>query len=512
MTRTGTSIRARIRSRARDRGRAWSLLLGAVVLGSAVTATANPTSRVPWPDGAHGPTDDEVDQLIEEAVGLDDRETQGEFLEAFERGEASEEIFLQQEDVDLRTYDHDRIFQFGDTTFAHEFINAEGYASGPRKLTPPSRVHKGARGGLDNYSCAGCHSVGGPNGSGSFAQNTLAEGDGARASSSNPRNPLAILGSGFVDLLGREMTADLARVRDEAVARAKASRAAVSVELVTKGVSYGTLRVDRAGNLDTTGVEGISPDLVVRPFGWKGTTASIRRFDEEALRIHFGIQSSVLITRNQHTPDPARLGSGPKWWDPDDDGTAREIEEGTLSALEVYAAMLEVPTVLPPAAPELRRRWARGTELFDTLGCVACHRRKLTLEGHVFDVMPDTTGGVPVPIDLLSEGDEPRSGKEVALFSDLKRHDMGPGLADPHDAIDRVGRSVFMTRRLWGLAETAPYLHDGRAPTIPEAILAHGGEAKGSRDAFAAMSAEDRGSVHVFLLSLTRASKPLVTR
>jgi CxxC motif-containing protein (DUF1111 family) len=57
------------------------------------------------------------------------------------------------------------------------------------------------------------------------------------------------------------------------------------------------------------------------------------------------------------------------------------------------------------------------------------------------------------------------------------------------------------------LAETAPYLHDGRAATIPEAILAHGGEAQDSRDAFASLSAEERASLHVFLLSLSRTPK-----
>jgi CxxC motif-containing protein (DUF1111 family) len=89
---------------------------------------------------------------------------------------------------------------------------------------------------------------------------------------------------------------------------------------------------------------------------------------------------------------------------------------------------------------------------------------------------------------------------------------MGPELADPHESDDGIPRSVFLTRPLWGLAETPPYLHDGRASTIPAAILAHGGEAKGARDAFAELSTDEQADVHIFLLSLTREPKVRVAQ
>jgi CxxC motif-containing protein (DUF1111 family) len=84
----------------------------------------------------------------------------------------------------------------------------------------------------------------------------------------------------------------------------------------------------------------------------------------------------------------------------------------------------------------------------------------------------------------------------VALFGDLRRHDMGTGLAEEVDEVG-TGRSVFMTENLWGCGSTAPYLHDGRAVTLSEAILEHGGEALTARNNFAANS--------------TTASKHLVT-
>jgi hypothetical protein len=86
----------------------------------------------------------------------------------------------------------------------------------------------------------------------------------------------------------------------------------------------------------------------------------------------------------------------------------------------------------------------------------------------------------------------------VRLYSDLKRHDMGAGLAE---AIDETGHgaSVFITRPLWGVGSTAPYLHDGRAATIEEATLAHGGEALASRTRFAALPPTRQQDVAAYL-------------
>ena len=89
---------------------------------------------------------------------------------------------------------------------------------------------------------------------------------------------------------------------------------------------------------------------------------------------------------------------------------------------------------------------------------------------------------------------------------------MGPELADPHPDSTGLPRERFLTRPLWGLAETAPYLHDGRAATIPEAIEAHGGDAAASRDAFRELSPRQRASLHVFLLSLTRQPRVRYSR
>ena len=116
--------------------------------------------------------------------------------------------------------------------------------------------------------------------------------------------------------------------------------------------------------------------------------------------------------------------------------------------------------------------------------------------------------GTATPVHLFLEVDlsaEPTGFKRrgqgivVPMFADLKRHDMGPDLAEDFGhPLD----SFFTTARLWGVADTAPYLHDGRATTLTEAIMLHGGEAEDARNAFAALSDDDRGAVIAFLRQL----------
>jgi hypothetical protein len=89
----------------------------------------------------------------------------------------------------------------------------------------------------------------------------------------------------------------------------------------------------------------------------------------------------------------------------------------------------------------------------------------------------------------------------VELYSDLKRHNMGSRLAESIDEVG-TGPATFLTRALWGAGSTGPYLHDGRATTLTEAILEHGGEAAASRASFVARSPGDRRALIAFLENL----------
>jgi CxxC motif-containing protein (DUF1111 family) len=100
-------------------------------------------------------------------------------------------------------------------------------------------------------------------------------------------------------------------------------------------------------------------------------------------------------------------------------------------------------------------------------------------------------------------------GYPVWLFSDLKRHDMGKPNAARH--VQRgVARREYLTPRLWGLADSAPYLHDGRAPSLDYAVEGHDGEGEAARAAFAALPFEERNALRVYLMSLRRAPRVVV--
>jgi cytochrome c peroxidase len=104
------------------------------------------------------------------------------------------------------------------------------------------------------------------------------------------------------------------------------------------------------------------------------------------------------------------------------------------------------------------------------------------------------------------------TAKEVPLLSDLKRHHMGQGLRE-HDGFQQgtdvaginVAEDEFLTRPLWGVADTGPWLHDGRAQSLQEAILLHestGSEANDVIEAFRHLDDADQKAVVAFLLTL----------
>lgn len=478
-------------------GRGWWLLALPLALG---TLGFGADDSVPWPLGTSPTELDLVEWVAAEHI-VADRERFEEFLEAAEVGEDTEHITVRQEDIDAGYFSLERLFLFGDAAFTHEFRRLDGY--GRSELPRMHRVHDGHAGGLDTFSCAGCHQQGGVNGSGAKTASALYFADGVHASSAVVRNPPNVLGLGLVQKLGAEMTTLLRYARDGALAEAALSGAPVTVPLEAKGVTFGVIVARPDGTVETSKVEGVDPDLEVKPFGWKGHTARLRRFAERAALVHFGIQSHVLALGYQAKPDPA-LGPGPQWWDPDNDGVQRELSEGTLTAYALYMEQLEVPIALPPSDEGLRERAAYGSALFRDIGCATCHQESLSLIDASWYERSDTTEGAPVLVGLLTDGEHPRGGSNVRIFSDLKRHHMGERLADPHDDPDGIGRDVFLTRPLWGLAESAPYLHDGRAQTIGEAVAAHGGEAQSAADLFSALSDDDRVNIQLYLLSLSR--------
>ncbi len=374
----------------------------------------------------------------------------------------------------------------GRLLFGHAFSRGDGLGHGEASGEPQGpldvpfrRVHSGRFGGPDANGCRSCHWRGGQAGAGAVADNAFLLGDGDRISSADARNAPPLHGAGVREALAREMTESLQAQRDEAIARARREGATLSAELVAKGVSFGTLHVASDGTVDARDVEGIDADLVVRPFGWKGNFRSIRDAVEEALQVHHGIQAPGRVLAAE--PDTAALGAGAAS-DPDGDGVEDEITDDQVTALVLFLAAQALPIMrpherlndAPAAAPGLRpptstiflEEWTEGRALFDEIGCAHCHVPRMTLESPRFHTVD--ARGREHAIDLSQEMERPRLAFDsvaeryvVAMFSDLKRHDMGDALASRH--MHRgVAERLVMTPPLWGLADSGPWLHDGR--------------------------------------------------
>jgi hypothetical protein len=352
--------------------------------------------------------------------------------------------------------------------------------------------------GLDGQTCAECHFIKsnstipftfGLGGTAGGSANVLLKPSliDAETGNFNGRfiNSPILFGVGGIELSAKEMTLELQELKQKAV-----ENAGEPIELTTKGVFFGTIIADENGYIDTSDVVGVDGDLVVRPFGRKGQFTTTRDFDVGALRFHFGMEPSEAVGLDT---------------DNDEDGVINEITTGELSALTIWIATRPAPTALV-----LEDKARRGFELFNEIGCTDCHRptlqtnsRKLTFSFP--EVAEDPTQNIFYEVDLVqTSGFRPnkQGGIEVPLFADLKRHYMGCDLKENFHLANDEFNSEFTTARLWGVADSGPYLHDGRALTITEAILMLGGEAQAARDTFAALSQADMNAVLDFLYSL----------
>jgi CxxC motif-containing protein (DUF1111 family) len=210
-------------------------------------------------------------------------------------------------------------------------------------------------------------------------------------------------------------------------------------------------------------------------FGYKANMPSLRAQIAGAFLGDLGITSALHPDENC-SPVQLACRKAPT-------GGAPELGAEQLDEVEFYLAHLAVPARRDADSPAVRR----GEALFAAAGCSQCHRPNLN------------TGPSPrFPLLAL---------KTIAPYTDLLIHDMGAGLGDGRPDFLASGRE-WRTPPLWGIgltatiSEAARYLHDGRARSLGEAILWHGGEAKVARRRFARLGKADREDLLTFLKSL----------
>jgi CxxC motif-containing protein (DUF1111 family) len=201
-------------------------------------------------------------------------------------------------------------------------------------------------------------------------------------------------------------------------------------------------------------------------FGRKALVPTLAEFNEGAFPVEQGVTVPAV-------PDEGTVGGQPipAGVDP--------LPEPELDAQSVALVNAFVRFLAPPSAPKLKGAARGGPELFDRIGCAACHVVRLK------------TGDSDV---------KALARRDVAAYTDLLLHDMGPALADI--CLGLAGPSEFRTEPLMGLRFSERFLHDGRAASIEEAIRLHGGESIASRDRFAALPPADRDALVAFLKQL----------
>ena len=210
-------------------------------------------------------------------------------------------------------------------------------------------------------------------------------------------------------------------------------------------------------------------------FGYKANVTSLRLQIASAFAGDLGLTSSIFPNENC-TPVQEACKKAPS-------GGKPEISERQLHEAEFYLAHTELPARRNANGREV----LRGASAFAEIGCAVCHRQELKTSAHA-------------KFSRLSQ-------QTIHPYTDLLIHDMGEGLSDDRPDFQAGGRD-WRTPPLWGIglteavSECHSYLHDGRARSLTEAILWHGGEAKSSRDRFAQLSKEDREKLLLFLNSL----------
>jgi CxxC motif-containing protein (DUF1111 family) len=209
-------------------------------------------------------------------------------------------------------------------------------------------------------------------------------------------------------------------------------------------------------------------------FGWKGEFATLSDFVKAACANELGLS-------NPGRPQPTPLGK-PKYV-----AKGTDLTDAQCVLMTDYIRSLPKPVESLPAAADAQSFVERGRVLFGSIGCADCHSPKL--------------------------------GSVAGLYSDLLLHDMGvdlesaPGAygeppvpAIQFDSEAPPNASEWRTPPLWGIADSAPYLHDGRAPTLEEAIGHHGGEAVDVAARYKALSLDQQSAIIAFLKTLRAPS------
>lgn len=225
-------------------------------------------------------------------------------------------------------------------------------------------------------------------------------------------------------------------------------------------------------------VDSNSNAKTIGRFGWKAARATLLQQSAAAFYHDMGLTSGLFskteCSKLQKQCLSLALGTHSE--------AEAEVSDKVLTAVVFYLSNLAVPPVRNQDSAQVRL----GEAVFEQIQCSACHQKHYT------------TGPSPYPW---------LAGQDISPYSDLLLHDMGEDLADQREEGQAQGQE-WRTPPLWGLglvksvAGKENYLHDGRARTLLEAVLWHGGEAQASKRKVMALDQSHRVALLAFLKSL----------
>jgi CxxC motif-containing protein (DUF1111 family) len=203
-------------------------------------------------------------------------------------------------------------------------------------------------------------------------------------------------------------------------------------------------------------------------FGWKAQEATLFDFVGDALVNELGVTTPLFPIENCPQGNCDLLSANPALTNPNspDDTIVQQLTDF-------------ITFLAPPPRGTVGADEQAGQVLFSQIGCTSCHTPTLSTGPNVVAVFNDVT---------------------FSPYSDFLLHDMG-SLGDGV-VQNQAGPTLMRTAPLWGLRFERTFLHDGRAVTIPSAILAHDGQGKGASTRFAALSAAQQAQLIAFLNSL----------
>ena len=422
----------------------------------------------------------------------------------------------------INDYDLEEIIEHGEFLFKVSFNELDGLGrpetSGTTKTRPrrepPQNFNRIS--GPDANACVACHNLPRIGGGGDNSNNvfglasdidfaTLEGSVGSEDDSSsvlditNERNTIGVFGSGLVELLSREITSDLLNIVEKSKKLSNEENKVIKADLESKGINYGYIEVHPNGFVDRSNVDGIDSDLVLRPFIQKGVIGTLRDFSNISMNHHHGMQSEELAGLNS---------------DLDRDGIVNELTEGDITAVTIFQATLDFPDNIFSENEEIKSAQLKGKELFNNIGCASCHMPTLPLKSLMFVEPGPLNTEISTTIveskktlvvnleDYVSKLDKDKDGNYlIPIWSDLKRHDMGPKLDNERPLQKGVPTNYWLTKKLWGFYSEPPFLHHGRANLLNDVIEMHQGDAKISSDAYFELDSSEQQYLIEFLKS-----------